>query len=157
MNQVQLVETLIKSISRDSSESNNGKELLRAAADVNMSEFIKSLSDVFVDVNLVTVIRRVSGLELIAVLKRIKSEHNHQQWLSFPVGIREHVKKNVSLILWHAVYHRTAVVYHRTANIYLGHFRYLPLYARNQVARIPPTCVCATLLPLSCPLVNGLS
>lgn len=89
----------------DKNELVAAKNFLEQAANANIPEFLKALSDVLVGSGNSVVARMAAGLQL---KNQLTSKDNHikqqyqQRWLSFPEDVREYIKKNVSLfyIIW---------------------------------------------------------
>lgn len=83
----------------DKNELVAAKNFLEQAANTNIPEFLKALSNVLVESGNSVVARMAAGLQL---KNQLTSKDNHikqqyqQRWLSFPEDVREYVKKNVS-------------------------------------------------------------
>lgn len=75
------------------------KNFLEQAANTNIPEFLKALSNVLVGSGNSVVARMAAGLQL---KNQLTSKDNHikqqyqQRWLAFPEDVREYIKKNVS-------------------------------------------------------------
>lgn len=84
----------------DKNELFAAKQFLEHAASTNLPEFLKALSDVLVNTSYGSVARTAAGLQLknhlISKDPLVLAQYQ-QRWLSFPEGIREYIKKNVSV------------------------------------------------------------
>lgn len=94
----QLIQILEKTVSPDKNELAAAQSYLEQAAQTNLPEFVKTLSDVLHHGGNSPVARMAAGLQLKNTLTSkdpiIKAQYQ-QQWLSFPEDIRLYVKKNV--------------------------------------------------------------
>lgn len=95
---MQLIQILEKTVSPDKNELEAAQNFLEQAAQTNIHEFIKQLSEVLVSPTASTVSRMAAGLQLKNQLTSkdfsLKSQYQ-QRWLSFPTEIRDHIKKNI--------------------------------------------------------------
>lgn len=84
----------------DKNELLAAKNFLEQAANTNIPEFLKALSDVLVGAGNSAVARMAAGLQLKNQLTskdpQIKQQYQHR-WLSFAEDVREYIKKNVSI------------------------------------------------------------
>lgn len=77
------------------------RDYLERAAEANIPEFLKALSDVLVNINYSPIARTAAGLQLKNHLTSKDSdvtEKYHKRWLSFAEDTREYIKTNVSTI-----------------------------------------------------------
>lgn len=85
-------------LSPDQNELSAARSFLEQAAETNLPEFLKALSDVLAHANNSNVARQAAGLQLKNHLtsKDVTIKEQYQQrWLSFPSETRDYVKKNV--------------------------------------------------------------
>lgn len=78
----------------------SAKNYLEQAAENNLPEFLKALSDILVNVSNSPVARMAAGLQLKNHLTSKDENVNmqyQQRWHQFPEETREYIKKNVSL------------------------------------------------------------
>lgn len=83
----------------DKNELLSAKNFLEQAAESNLPEFLKALSDILVNVNNSPVARMAAGLQLKNHLTSKDETINHQyqqRWHQFTEDTREYIKKNVS-------------------------------------------------------------
>jgi len=82
----------------DKNELVAAKEFLEQAAQTNLAEFLKALSDVLVHGGNSPVARMAAGLQLknhLTSKDSVLKLQYQQRWLRFPEDIREYIKKNV--------------------------------------------------------------
>lgn len=88
---------LEKTVSPDTTELESAQSFLEHAAQANLPEFLKSLSDVLHHGGNSPVARMAAGLQLKNALtskdQTIRAQYQ-QRWLSFPEEIRSYIKKN---------------------------------------------------------------
>ncbi|KAI4465032.1 importin beta [Holotrichia oblita] len=93
---LQLIQILEKTVSPDKNELEQASTFLEQAAASNLSEFIKTLSDILRHGGNSPVARMAAGLQLKNQLTskdpNVKLQHQ-QRWMSFPEEIRTYVKK----------------------------------------------------------------
>lgn len=95
---IQLVEILEKTVSSDKNELLAAKNYLEQAAEANLPEFLKALSDILASEINTPVARMAAGLHLKNHLTSKDASLNHQyqqRWLSFPDAISDYIKKNI--------------------------------------------------------------
>uniref|UniRef100_A0A336LK41 CSON007162 protein n=1 Tax=Culicoides sonorensis TaxID=179676 RepID=A0A336LK41_CULSO len=95
---MQLVQILEKTVSSDKNELLAAKNFLEQAANANIPEFLKALSDVLETSANSSVARMAAGLQLknqLTSKDTLTKQQYQQRWLSFPEDIREYIKKNV--------------------------------------------------------------
>ncbi|XP_055682052.1 importin subunit beta isoform X1 [Lutzomyia longipalpis] len=95
---MQLIQILEKTVSPDKNELLAAKNFLEQAANSNLPEFLKALSDVLVHTENSAVARMAAGLQLKNHLtsKVAKTRQEYQQrWLQLSQEIREYIKKNI--------------------------------------------------------------
>lgn len=96
--QMQLVQILEKTVSPDKNELMAAAHFVEKAAETNLPEFLKALSDVLVTTTNSQVSRMAAGLQLKNHLTS-KDENVNQQyqqrWMQFPDEIREYIKENI--------------------------------------------------------------
>jgi importin subunit beta-1 len=95
---LQLIQILEKTVSPDKSELEAAQNYLEQAAQNNLPEFVKTLSDILYHGGNSPVARMAAGLQLKNTLTSkdptIKTQYQ-QRWLSFPEETRAYVKKNI--------------------------------------------------------------
>ncbi|KAK9692488.1 Importin-beta N-terminal domain [Popillia japonica] len=95
---LQLIQILEKTVSPDKNELEQASTFLEQAAASNLSEFIKTLSDILRHGGNSPVARMAAGLQLKNQLTskdpNVKLQYQ-QRWMSFPEEIRTYVKKNI--------------------------------------------------------------
>ncbi|XP_055376339.1 importin subunit beta [Condylostylus longicornis] len=94
----QLIGILEKTISPDKNELNAAKIFLEHAAETNLAEFLKALSDILSTPGNSAVARMAAGLQLKNHLtsKEISLNEQYQQrWHLFPAETKEYIKKNI--------------------------------------------------------------
>ncbi|XP_042897818.1 importin subunit beta-1 isoform X1 [Parasteatoda tepidariorum] len=93
-----LISILEKTVSPDKSELEAAQSYLEQAAQTNLPEFLKSLSNVLQHANNSPVARMAAGLQLKNALtskdQEIKLKYQ-ERWLQFPSDVRSFVKQNV--------------------------------------------------------------
>lgn len=97
-----LVGILEKTVSSDSNELAQAQNFLEQAAQNNLQELLKSLSDILRNGANSAVVRMQAGLQLKNALYSKDQNIRHDQqrrWLSYPDEIRSYVKQNVLLAL----------------------------------------------------------
>ncbi|KAM7352018.1 importin subunit beta Fs(2)Ket [Cochliomyia hominivorax] len=95
---LQLIQVLEKTVSPDKNELLSAKNFLEQAAENNLPEFLKALSDILVTVNNSPVARMAAGLQLKNHLTSKDETINlqyQQRWHQFPEETREYIKKNI--------------------------------------------------------------
>lgn len=93
-----LITILEKTVSPDKAELEAAQHYLEQAAQTNLAEFLKSLSDVLQHAGNSPVARMAAGLQLKNCLtsKDLEIRMQYQQrWLSFPEDNRIYIKKNI--------------------------------------------------------------
>lgn len=93
-----LITILEKTVSPDKTELEAAQHYLEQAAQNNLPEFLKSLSDVLQHAGNSPVARMAAGLQLKNSLTSKDAElrnQNQQRWLSFPEDVRLYIKQNV--------------------------------------------------------------
>lgn len=83
----------------DQNELLAAKTFLENAAQTNLAEFLKALSEVLANINCSAVARTAAGLQLknhLTSKDPTITERYHERWLSFPEPTREYIKNNVS-------------------------------------------------------------
>lgn len=93
-----LITVLSKTVSPDTSELEAAQNFLEQAAQANLPEFLKSLSDVLHHGGNSAVARMAAGLQIKNALTSKDSTTNleyHHRWLQFPEEVRNYIKKNV--------------------------------------------------------------
>ncbi|XP_075212315.1 importin subunit beta Fs(2)Ket isoform X2 [Lycorma delicatula] len=94
----QLIQILEKTISPDKNELEAAQRYLEQAAQTNLPEFVKTLSDILRHGGNSPVARMAAGLQLKNTLTAkdadVKSQYQ-QRWLAFPDETKAYVKKNV--------------------------------------------------------------
>lgn len=76
------------------------KTFLEQAAQSNIAEFLKALSDVLVNTSYSPVARTAAGLQLknhLSSKDQIVTDQYHERWLQFQEQTREYIKNNVSI------------------------------------------------------------
>lgn len=95
---LQLIQVLEKTVSPDKNELLSAKNFLEQAAESNLPEFLKALSDILVTVSNSPVARMAAGLQLKNHLTSKDETINlqyQQRWHQFPDDTKEYVKKNI--------------------------------------------------------------
>lgn len=95
---LQLIQILEKTISPDKNELLSAKNFLEHAAETNLPEFLKALSDVLVNVSNSAVARMAAGLQLknhLTSKDKATNVQYQERWLQFPEETREYIKKNI--------------------------------------------------------------
>ncbi|XP_013114231.1 importin subunit beta [Stomoxys calcitrans] len=95
---MQLIQILEKTVSPDKNELLSAKNYLEQAAESNLPEFLKALSDILVTVTNSPVARMAAGLQLKNHLTSKDETINlqyQQRWHQFPDEIKEYIKKNI--------------------------------------------------------------
>ncbi|XP_065355552.1 importin subunit beta [Calliphora vicina] len=95
---LQLIQILEKTVSPDKNELLSAKNFLEHAAENNLPEFLKALSDILVTVNNSPVARMAAGLQLKNHLTSKDETINlqyQQRWHQFPEDTKEYIKKNI--------------------------------------------------------------
>lgn len=95
---MQLIQILEKTVSPDKNELLSAKNFLEQAAEVNLPEFLKALSDILVTTTNSPVARMAAGLQLKNQLTSKDENINlqyQQRWHQMPEDIREYIKKNI--------------------------------------------------------------
>ncbi|XP_037960117.1 importin subunit beta [Teleopsis dalmanni] len=95
---MQLIEVLEKTVSPDKNELMSAKNYLEHAADSNLPEFLKALSDIVVGISNSPVARMAAGLQLknhLTSKDEMIIQQYQQRWHQFPEDIREYIKKNI--------------------------------------------------------------
>ncbi|XP_055921820.1 importin subunit beta [Eupeodes corollae] len=95
---LQLIQILEKTISPDKNELLSAKNFLEQAAETNLPEFLKALSDVLVNVSNSAVARMAAGLQLknhLTSKDKATNVQYQERWLQFPEETREYIKKNI--------------------------------------------------------------
>ncbi|XP_013779228.1 importin subunit beta-1-like isoform X1 [Limulus polyphemus] len=93
-----LITILEKTVSPDKNELEAAQQYLEQAAQTNLPEFLKSLSDVLQHAGNSPVARMAAGLQLKNALTSKDSDirvQYQQRWLQFPEDIKGYIKKNV--------------------------------------------------------------
>ncbi|KAK7872302.1 hypothetical protein R5R35_002759 [Gryllus longicercus] len=94
----QLIQILEKTVSPDKNELEAAQNYLEQAAQNNLPEFVKTLSDILHHGGNSHVARMAAGLQLKNTLTSkdtaVKSQYQ-QRWLAFPEETRHYVKKNI--------------------------------------------------------------
>lgn len=94
----QLIQILEKTVSPDKNELYSAKTFLEQAAENNLPEFLKALSDVLAQPGNSNVARMAAGLQLKNHLtskdESIKEQYQ-RRWLTFQADIRDYIKKNI--------------------------------------------------------------
>ncbi|XP_073988755.1 importin subunit beta Fs(2)Ket isoform X2 [Rhodnius prolixus] len=94
----QLIQILEKTISPDKNELEAAQNFLEQAAQTNLAEFLKALSDVLYHGSNSQVARMAAGLQLKNNLTskdaEIKTQYQ-RRWLAFPEETRLYIKKNI--------------------------------------------------------------
>lgn len=90
----------------DQNELLAARTFLETAAQQNIAEFLKALSEVLANVSCSAVARTAAGLQLknhLTSKDLTITENYHKRWLSFDENTREYIKNNVStwFFLWH--------------------------------------------------------
>ncbi|XP_067001401.1 importin subunit beta-1 isoform X2 [Anabrus simplex] len=95
---IQLIQILEKTVSSDKNELEAAQNYLEQAAQNNLPEFVKTLSDILHHGGNSPVARMAAGLQLKNTLTSkdpaVKATYQ-QRWLAFPAEIRSYIKKNV--------------------------------------------------------------
>lgn len=93
-----LVSILEKTISSDQQELEAAQQFLEQAAQTNLPELLKTLSEIQKDAGNSAVVRMQAGLQLKNALyskdQAVRTQHQ-QRWLQFPEDVRMFVKQNV--------------------------------------------------------------
>lgn len=95
---MQLIQILEKTVSPDKNELLSAKNFLEHAAEVNLPEFLKALSDILVTTSNSPVARMAAGLQLKNQLTSKDETVNlqyQQRWHQMPEDTREYIKKNI--------------------------------------------------------------
>ncbi|XP_037823424.1 importin subunit beta [Lucilia sericata] len=95
---LQLIQILEKTVSPDKNELLSAKNFLEQAAENNLPEFLKALSDILVTVSNSPVARMAAGLQLKNHLTSKDETINlqyQQRWHQFPEDTKEYIKKNI--------------------------------------------------------------
>ncbi|XP_073825652.1 importin subunit beta Fs(2)Ket [Musca autumnalis] len=95
---MQLIQILEKTVSPDKNELLSAKNFLEQAAESNLPEFLKALSDILVTVTNSPVARMAAGLQLKNHLTSKDETINlqyQQRWHQFPEATKEYIKKNI--------------------------------------------------------------
>ncbi|XP_076054575.1 importin subunit beta Fs(2)Ket isoform X2 [Oratosquilla oratoria] len=94
----QVIQILEKTVSSDKTELKTALEYLEQAAESNLPEYVKVLSDVLHHGGNSTVARMAAGIQLKNTLAsndpKVKIQYQ-QRWLAFPPDVRDYVKRNV--------------------------------------------------------------
>jgi len=94
----QLIQILEKTVSPDKNELEAAQHYLEQAAQNNLPEFVKTLSDVLHHGGYSPVARMAAGLQLKNTLTSkdatVKAQYQ-QRWLAFPEDVRAYIKKNI--------------------------------------------------------------
>ncbi|XP_054282000.1 importin subunit beta-1-like isoform X2 [Macrosteles quadrilineatus] len=94
----QLIQILEKTVSPDKNELEAAQSYLEQAAQTNLPEFVKTLSDVLHHGGNSPVARMAAGLQLKNTLtskdQTVKLQYQ-QRWLAFPEDVRLYIKKNI--------------------------------------------------------------
>ncbi|XP_069697623.1 importin subunit beta-1 isoform X3 [Periplaneta americana] len=95
---LQLIQILEKTVSPDKNELEAAQNYLEQAAQNNLPEFVKTLSDILYHGGNSPVARMAAGLQLKNTLTSkdpaVKTQYQ-QRWLAFPEETRAYVKKNI--------------------------------------------------------------
>ncbi|KAL9923916.1 importin subunit beta [Glossina fuscipes] len=95
---LQLIQVLERTVSPDKDELLSAKNFLEQAAEGNLPEFLKALSDILVNTTNSPVARMAAGLQLknhLTSKDEAVTLQYQQRWHSFPENIREYIKKNI--------------------------------------------------------------
>lgn len=93
-----LITILEKTVSPDKGELEAAQSFLEQAAQNNLPDFLKSLSDILQHANNSPVARMAAGLQLKNALTAKDPETRmkyQERWLQFPLDIRNYIKQNV--------------------------------------------------------------
>ncbi|PSN48037.1 Importin subunit beta-1 [Blattella germanica] len=95
---LQLIQILEKTVSPDKNELEAAQNYLEQAAQNNLPEFVKALSDILYHGGNSPVARMAAGLQLKNTLtskdQTVKTQYQ-QRWLAFPEETRAYIKKNI--------------------------------------------------------------
>ncbi|XP_049318405.1 importin subunit beta [Bactrocera dorsalis] len=93
-----LIRVLEKTVSPDKNELLSAKNFLEQAAEENLPEFLKALSDILVSISNSPVARMAAGLQLknhLTSKDETVNQQYQQRWHQFPEDTREYIKKNI--------------------------------------------------------------
>ncbi|XP_017464979.1 PREDICTED: importin subunit beta-like [Rhagoletis zephyria] len=93
-----LIRVLEKTVSPDKNELLSAKNFLEQAAEENLPEFLKALSDILVSVNNSPVARMAAGLQLknhLTSKDETVNQQYQQRWHQFSEDTREYIKRNI--------------------------------------------------------------
>ncbi|XP_046999145.1 importin subunit beta-1 isoform X1 [Schistocerca americana] len=95
---MELIQVLEKTVSPDKTELEQAQNYLEQAAQTNLGEFLKTLSDILHHGGNSPVARMAAGLQLKNTLTSkdtaLKTQYQ-QRWLGFPEETRSYIKKNI--------------------------------------------------------------